>query len=297
MGIEATLRWRRFSNAVPTYETVTMTLVGGYVFAMSRTYYNKENIYIFSLATQTWKPFWRFKGRKGHVTVLVEDKLYCIGGSARYGFNMPITEIDLVLGVEHDVKPTVRLMKHSAAYVEKREEIVIYGNNRSAVVGFNMNSKTLTNYRILGNYKPVIACASRQSTVALNGDIFVYGNPTHPQGTLMHILRLGDLHSATWSTVGQVTPLLQTARIATCVVNDLVVLFGGLRGYTNKNGLGFYNTRTGEWEVVTSDAPGTCTSEGPWPSNSVITSAICSKKTVWLLGGHQTQIFSLTIER
>ena len=299
MGLEATLTWKSYENKLLLRgcNFATTTLVGGYVFVVGHTYYGRENIFIFSIATQTWKPFFRFRGRNSHISVLVDDKLYCIGGRRRFhDYAMQITEIDLIVGTERNVGNTVRLLKHSAAYVQERGQIVIYGNESFQVFGYNVDSKQVQQYRILGNYKPSISCASRQSTVVSNGDIYVCSRAGRPE-SLLNILKLGDLYTATWSTVkfGAGVPRLLWTEVGACVMNDAVVWFGGsfARG---ERGVYVYDTTTGDGEFISEGEPGTCTSSGPWPTDGVLSHAVSINSTMWLFGSSDARIFSLKFE-
>ena len=299
MGIEAKLTWRKFSNPIHVHDFYpsSATVVGGYIYVMKHSS-SKDNIFIFSVATQTWTTFWRFKMRYFHAPVLVNDKLYCIGGNTVGGESRAIGVIDLVVGTERTVDHNIHpLSNHSATYVEKQEEIVIYGNQSSEVFGFNVNSESWIEYRIKGSYKPTIACASQQATVVSNGDIYVFGSVDVLSPETMHILRLGDLHTATWEPVGfGIGKRIGMDLVGICALKDLIVLFGGSNG--TGNDVNIFDILTGEGEHLNATEHGTCAVTGAWPSDRLVhIYPVVISRTVWLLGPGNTEILSLEIDR
>lgn len=300
MGIEAKLTWRGYYNGmrINYFRPGSTTLVGGFVYVVRR-YEFKENIFVFSLATQTWRPFWRFIVAADHSAVLVNDKLYLVGGLSAGRPCAVISEIDFILGKMHQFSGDFPSVDHSAAYVEKRDEIIIYGKRSSTVCGFNVSSKQLTRYRIQGSHKPRVTSISLQSTVSSNGDIYVYDRYINNQSRPMHILTLRDHKTATWSTVdfGNGRPEVGLARMGTCVVDDMMVLFGGFRGFATKRELFLYDMRTGDSENLAENSLGSCTCEGSWPIGGGFSNAVVASRKIWFFGESRTQIYSLEIER
>ena len=313
MGLEAKLTWEKVENSKPSnyahFNAGSTTLVGGYVYATFCSDY-KENIYVFSLATQTWHNFWRYSAPRDHVPMLVDDKLYLLGGLVGRGIPYTgISEIDLVIGKLHEFSGVSLPYNHCAVYDEKRGDIVMYGNESWRVYRFNVDSKQLAQYHVTGSFKPSVSCTSRQSMVAANGDIYVFDNCNLGNDKVIHILTLGDPNTARWSRVlfGLDRSWPDLRRMAAGVMGDLLVLFGGFRGRWNTPNaydLYLYDTRTEEGEVLNIENLGTCTSTGSWPvpwgdGLSGISNAVIANKTMWFFGESNAgmHIYKLEIDR
>lgn len=296
------LTWKRYENTLGLNGLVraTATLVGGYVYVNLAGWRESLPLCVFSLATQKWKKLSNMPTRYSHSAVLVEDKLYLIGGRRTGDWVKQIEEIDLLLETSREVKETASFFEPSAGFIERRGEIIICGNGKADVYGFNVYTEKLTKFKIAGSVKPLLTCATKNLITASNGDIIAVGH-TRPPGTLkrnteLYVLKLVGRHHVQWSQIkfNSLPDVPQITRMAGCAIDDLVVLFGGFRVGTSHS-LYLWNTRTKEHEELAKGTLGPYKCKGPWPEDEPFSNAVVANNHIWFFGTEGKQIFKLRI--
>ena len=169
-----------------------------------------------------------------HIAQLVEDKIFFGGGHrAKY-----LVEYDLVLGqareVVTDEKGPIGRMYMTSVYAPWRNEIITFGgffslspNRSNETHAFNAESKSWNLLQLRGQQpEPRIL-----HSAALHGTkMYVYGGYGTGNRPLegLWIAELSDYSAQSWSQpVLQGTPPSGRTQTSLCVLNGLLVVFGG----------------------------------------------------------------------
>lgn len=290
MVFEGTLKWRQHPLFHPGKIAVlapALTLVGGYMYVHGGYGTRGYPFYRYSLTTKEWHVLGGVAYRYSHSTVLVDDKMYIIGGGRPRNYNLPIEAYDLVNTV-HEHKGC-RASKQVATYVESRKEIIILGTVASAngvqAFGFHLDSACIVPYRITGGAAPR---DSFKAQVAASGQKLFLLSRDFQVGNVLSMLTLGHGHSAEWSQVvlqGAAVP--QTNFHCFQLVNRHLVLFGG---QTNNQVIPDTLLLVDPDTLEAVQIGPTSTHEslgytGIWPNPPVEAGSVAAGEKLWVFGG------------
>lgn len=298
MVIQATLKWGRYLLKHPVgfvLEGSAITLVGG-------------SIYVHGGFRSVWDPFYRFKldtrqwsrllngpeYRTRHTIVLVDDKIYIVGGRRGVRSLLPIEAYDLLTDESVELE-SFEAAAQAAIYHESLRKIIIvrqvpYPRGVIEVCSFHVETKRLENYVCSSgrpppdNFKP--------SLVKCGEELFYLSMLRGSGRAHLYTLTLGRGLRARWSEIQVLGARLPFTSLRVFeALQGLLIIFGGDHSptSTSRNGI-LFDPRTLEAVKIGPDhKPASLRFEGRWPERVVDAASVASNGKMWILGGKSSR--------
>lgn len=287
MRIRGTLKWACAPLNHPGFDLdgPAAILVGGDVYVHGGFGTKRFPFYKFSLATRQWTSIGGCAYRYSHSCVLVDDKIYIVGGARAGTINLPIEAFNLPSGVTEEFEPCITF-KELAVFVESQRQIVILGRLSGGrtleTFGFDVDGKRLSMYRVTaGDRRPNLSHGA--SVVECNQRVFFMWRPSKDRSSIS-VLTIVTRKTAHWAELKLNGDTLPTVRLnALEVVDGLILCFGGrTTGNDNSTHACFIHPLTHE---VTGVGVGSSIQHvGNVPAASYEMGSASTQNKLWLFG-------------
>ena len=307
MRIAGELSWKQRGLAHPvtreahtlTYHTVT--LVGGRVYVHGGFETENAPFHYYTIVSERWTKVPGVRYRFGHTSLLVDDKIYMIGGGRNASFRVPIEAFDLLTHSVDVVEAECQATQHSAAYVPSRRQIFIVGrmpgHKGTKMLCFDVRSKKLVKLTTKGKKPPMRRFVSKlleskEKVLLLSGE---------DQLTHLHVLEFIHGHIATWSDMQLSRAVPPNNKVALQVVDGLIFCFGGQNGWhADTNVLFLMDTETANVVRVgpISVSSHAVKRSGNWPNPNSGMAAVAWQGDILMFGGsHDAKLMQLEFKR
>ena len=201
MALKGTLKWTyhtRKDNRIPHGEGYSITLVGADVYVFGGTCGNsRRQGYVYSIQRRTWRHFEGVEYRYQHSTVLVDDKLYILGGARRGVRIYSVATFDLINHNTQEILKRLPMHRMTATFLEKwRDIVIIFPFTSQEVYVLNVDNATLRKYRKINGTPPR---ASGLKILECNRQIFAVS--TRKPRSKISILTLNRDMTGAWEDV------------------------------------------------------------------------------------------------
>ena len=284
------------------YSRPAIVLVSGNIYVHGGYGTNYLSLHRFSLKAEQWTRLTGLRYRLHHSNVLVDDKMYVVGGFRhRNNGDLPIEAFDLVTNTVEEFEPCP-VPAREAAYVESRREVIILASRGSIhtaqVFGFNVDTGRINSYKVTSMFKPIMD-PDNIYTVQKDMRLFVLSSNIF-NGQSVSILTLGRTHEAAWSRLtfkGAALP--QTAYLTFEVVHGLLVLFGGQNIYdVIPEEIFLIDPDSFEAVQLGPSSTADLVHMGAWPMPPDLAGSVASNGKLWIFGGNRrSKILELEFER
>lgn len=263
--------------------------------------------YQYSLKTRRWKKYFRVEHRFSHTNVLVNDKIYIVGGGSNelpYSREIAVQTFDLITN-EFDGAGRCPIFAGSALYVESRQEILMFGHGNGeeqdvVVFGYDLATQETAKYRVIGGFAPRMA--RRQAVVQFGQRFFHLSVPYNSGRCLLYMLTLGSGYTANWCKLySRGDDLPNTDAPVFQVVQGLLIIFGGKRKNEEVSDDDIFLFDPNTFEGVSFGKALSVPSlkyVGNWPKAPFRGSGVATNGKLWIFGGQSSHsIIKLEIKR
>ena len=256
-----------------------------------------HQFYVYSLAEKQWTTLPGVEPRVQHSTVLVDDKLYIIGGRrswqagvSSYRSVSTFLAYDFVMCQSEHGMTRVENYQQVAVYLESRREILILEGFIIKLTALNVDTHNVTSLKVKG---PPARWGAGGAVVEHCDKIFVFGPPMGGKRRPSNFNTLWVFHRGNWDVA--VCSKLQTKNqvparrtyMSLNVVNGYLMCFGGKVDINRlTNHVAIMNLRNSVWTEGSPDAEHTWWDyQGTWPQVDMNMAGVEFDGKLLLFGG------------
>ena len=291
MRLECHLKWRTLSTewGHPALQDLdNCTIVGGFLYFHGGRETGRPKFYVYSLKDETWSAIKGALGHWRHEAVLVDDKLFLLGGQiSRWNLRLDSIKVyDLLLDSSQVVCDHINC-SGSTVYIERRRALCIVRGlqSRGYVTLFNVD--TLQHDAVL--VKGEFVASHRFTALEYAGSVFIHGNWLGGTSVL-GVLTFNQRNMATFSRVLTLKP---RTGVQMQLVNGMVLGFGGRRNGIDSEDMLVFNPRTQDYVEASAFESSSLKHEGIWPASGAFKSVSFNGKLLLLGGRHYEMLMQL----